>query len=169
MKIIAIDSDMAGGVALVGYPQREVVALRWMPCREDETGKHVDAQQLYAVLKSARQAGAVFAVIEGVFVNMSNQRTPMAGAHNQMQNYGAIRALAQLALGPDRVVRAWPSAWKKTMGLSKDKDKSLSMATDLFPGHASLFRFKKNAGLAEALLLAEWHWQKNCTHVHEEG
>jgi crossover junction endodeoxyribonuclease RuvC len=47
-----------------------------------------------------------------------------------------------------------PRAWKKDMGLTADKDESLSMARELWPD-APLAR-KKDNGRAEALLIAEW-------------
>ena len=169
MKLVAIDSDLMGGVASVSFPERHILSLGWMPLRDGEKGKQVDAQALYGTLKTARESGASHAVAEGVFVNMSRKGTPMAGVHNQMQNYGTIRACCHIVFGPDAYTRAWPSAWKKAMGLSNDKEASLRLATDLFPSHSRLFGFKKNAGLAEALLMAEWHWQKNCTHVHTGG
>lgn len=53
------------------------------------------------------------------------------------------------------VVLAPPASWKKAMRLSKDKDKSRQLASQLYP----CVRFPRvcDDGRAEALLLAEWY------------
>lgn len=50
-----------------------------------------------------------------------------------------------------------PRAWKKTFGLNKDKSKSIILAMQLFP---MIEIGKKEDGLAEALLLAEYMRRK---------
>ena len=68
-------------------------------------------------------------------------------------SYGIILgALGTLNI-PTTLVTA--PAWKKAMGLSKDKDQSRRMASDLWPWWAARFARKKDDGLAEAALIAE--------------
>lgn len=66
--------------------------------------------------------------------------------------FGATIAIAERFNVPFHLVV--PRVWKKAMELDSDKDKSLSLARDLWPS-APLTR-KKDNGRAEALLLAEW-------------
>lgn len=49
-----------------------------------------------------------------------------------------------------------PAAWKKSMGVSADKETARAKALELHPIHADLFARKKDADRAEAVLLAEW-------------
>lgn len=66
--------------------------------------------------------------------------------------YGLLRGvLVGLGVPYERV---HPRTWKARMGLSSDKGQSLQKARALFPG-ADLGR-KKDAGRAEALLIAEY-------------
>jgi crossover junction endodeoxyribonuclease RuvC len=65
--------------------------------------------------------------------------------------YGAAIAICE-RLGNWSTVT--PQAWKKALGLSKDKAESLELARNLWPD-APLSRVKDN-GRAEALLIAEW-------------
>jgi crossover junction endodeoxyribonuclease RuvC len=53
------------------------------------------------------------------------------------------------------VVFVSPAKWKKQLGLGKDKELSLILARELFPG-VSLKR-KKDDGRAEALLIGYWY------------
>ena len=65
---------------------------------------------------------------------------------------GAICAVADMKFGVWHIVS--PQRWKKAMGVSQDKDSSLTLARELWP-NAPLTR-KKDHGRAEALLIAEY-------------
>jgi crossover junction endodeoxyribonuclease RuvC len=69
-----------------------------------------------------------------------------------MRAFGAIEAVA--ALLSDRVEMVLPQAWKKAIGVTADKEKSLVMARSLFPD--AMLTLKKHHGRAEALLIAEY-------------
>ena len=69
-----------------------------------------------------------------------------------MRAFGAIEATAALLC--DRVEMVLPQAWKKTMGVTAEKEKSLAMARNLFPN--AMLKLKKHHGRAEALLIAEY-------------
>jgi hypothetical protein len=49
-----------------------------------------------------------------------------------------------------------PGRWKKHFGLSSDKDLSREAALRLWPAHAGTFARKKDAGRAEAALIARY-------------
>ena len=65
-----------------------------------------------------------------------------------------LGVLAALALPYSRIR---PAIWKRTLGLTSDKEQARLRAQQLFPG-ADLRR-KKDHGRAEALLLAWYAWQ----------
>ncbi len=65
---------------------------------------------------------------------------------------GAIDAVADVMFGVWHIVS--PKRWKKTMGVTQDKLKSLALARELWP-NAPLSRMKDH-GRAEALLIAEY-------------
>ena len=65
---------------------------------------------------------------------------------------GAIDAVADMMFGVWHIVS--PQRWKKSMGVTQDKMKSLNLARELWP-NAPLSRMKDH-GRAEALLIAEY-------------
>lgn len=46
-----------------------------------------------------------------------------------------------------------PTAWKRAVGLGKDKDAAREMAARIYPQHAELLRRKKDHNRAESILL----------------
>lgn len=54
------------------------------------------------------------------------------------------------------VIQVTPAKWKRALGLNADKEKSRALAIRLYPGARGLDR-KRDAGRAEALLLAHWY------------
>lgn len=73
------------------------------------------------------------------------------------QKYGELIGI-MTALGL-KIVEVRPAAWKKAMGLSKEKDDSIALCERLFPEVILLPTprcSKPSDGMAEALLLAEY-------------
>lgn len=71
-----------------------------------------------------------------------------------------LGALSAMELPVEMVT---PQKWKGSArlgGLSKDRAKTAAreMATELWPSRKSVFRVKKNHGLAEAALMARWYF-----------
>lgn len=162
MIIVGVDSDLNGGIACLDFSTREVHLAARMPVIDTEK-RRLDNQELHAIFKRASLAGADSIVIEASITKPQmgkNGPTMTAGVDTTHQTFGGIRAAAEIVYGVPAVTVAWPSAWKKAMGLSKDKELSLDKAAELWPSHQALWRFKKNAGIAEAFLLAEWLYQK---------
>lgn len=58
------------------------------------------------------------------------------------------------------LVRVRPATWKRSMGLTSDKELSRRRAIETWPGSASAFARKKDDGRAEAALLALWGHQR---------
>ena len=85
----------------------------------------------------------------------------MIGINNAVkiaQAYGEIRACLFFAGVPTNEIP--PNAWKKTFGLSPDKDASRAYAASVFPDQAHLWTRKKDDGRAEAALIAYYGWRK---------
>lgn len=58
-----------------------------------------------------------------------------------------------------RLVEVAPTLWKKHFRLGPDKEEARALAIKRFPGAAPNLSRKKDAGRAEALLMAAW-WQE---------
>jgi crossover junction endodeoxyribonuclease RuvC len=56
------------------------------------------------------------------------------------------------------VVHVTPAKWKRTFGLTSDKERSRRMAIELWPTMAGHFARKRDDGRAEAALIARWCW-----------
>ena len=70
------------------------------------------------------------------------------------RSFGAVEGVLEALRIPIVYVR--PSIWKKDLGLDDDKDKSLDLASKLFPNNVDDWPLKKHNGRAEAALIAYW-------------
>ena len=73
------------------------------------------------------------------------------------RGYGCILGVLGACEVP--VTMVTPGRWKKAMGLDSDKEKSRSLAIRTWP-HSGSFARKKDAGRAEAGLIALWGTQQ---------
>lgn len=165
MIIVGIDPDLNGGIAVIDTWARAIIRLDRMPVFEPPVSgsRRVDAHEVYDLLKSARLEGAEYVAIEAALVKPQKSAggdKMMGSVHTVHQNFGALRALCEVLFTRSRVLEAWPSSWKKQMGLTSDKALSLDLAAQFYPSHAALLSKQKNAGLAEAMLLVEWAMKK---------
>lgn len=167
MILLGIDPDLNGGFATVDLGQNSIVTLHRMPIFEPPVkGKRaIDMPSAYQAIAAARGSGATYVILEAAVVKPQvgkNGPVMMGGVDTVHQNYGGLKAICEVLFGRSRVIRAWPSTWKKETGLGSDKEESLRLAAALYPSHSALLAKKKNAGLAEAILLTEWG-KKLCT------
>ena len=125
-----------------------------------DTGR-INAKKLHEQLTSIKDrfGDNALIIIEDVF-SMPNQSSVAQARF--MRAVGAIEALCQIS-GFD-VVLLTPTSWKRYMQLTKDKEKSLDLARQLFPT-ASLKKAKDH-NLAEALLLAECGRRKKLNSIN---
>jgi len=161
MMFLGIDPDLNGGLAVVDHQTGKIDLLNRMPVYLPPTGgkRAIDVQLLFECVQQARRVGAQYAVLEKAVVKpqISSKGPAMMGSvHTVHQTYGAIRAVCEILFTRSRVIDAWPSTWKKDMGLTSDKSLSLQKALEYHPTHKTLFSKKKNTGMAEAVLLARW-------------
>lgn len=165
MLITGVDTDLNGGLVTVQFAFCEPPKLKLitrMPVHEKKPPIH-DARRCHAeglleAFHEAWEAGSKFAILELPAFSPSREK----GVTLKHQNFGVIRATAELVFTPSRVILVSPSAWKKALKLSPDKKQSLDMASELWPSHQNLFSKMKNHGLAEAGLIAVYGKNK-CT------
>jgi hypothetical protein len=72
--------------------------------------------------------------------------------------YGELKAC--LFFGGVPTFEVDPSAWKKTMRLSTDKNASRALASQYFPDCSDQWKRVKDDGRAEAALIAHYGWSK---------
>lgn len=169
---LGIDPDMSGGLVAAEQPHRRIVWAAPMPVLKKRVPvvpeARIDPEALYSLLLTARKEGAQMVVLERAVVRpqvgAGGKMTMQGGIHRTHQNFGAIRAICELAFTRSRVMLANPSDWKSAMGLSSDKTKSRTMAVERYPSHTQLLSMVKNTGLAEAVLMTEWAYAKFQVH-----
>jgi Holliday junction resolvasome RuvABC endonuclease subunit len=112
-------------------------------------GKHILSRYVHVEIAQAIDRQDIQGVIESV------HSMPGQGVSSSFK-FGIAFGMAIAIM--ERVNCPWmlvtPQKWKKDMGLTSDKNESLSMARELWPT-APLAR-KMDNGRAEALLMAEW-------------
>lgn len=162
--ITGIDSDLGGGIATVDFSGEKPVLVNVdrVPVREVQknrkTVRQLDGQELAAILKG-HENWSYYVAVESALTKPqigAKGLTMTRGIDVAHQTFGGLRALSEALWGAPSVYVAWPSSWKKEMGLTSDKEKSLAMVMELHESDGSLWKKKKNAGLAEAVLLAHW-------------
>ncbi|NCX56226.1 MAG: hypothetical protein EBW87_03405 [Burkholderiaceae bacterium] len=104
---------------------------------------------VFAEISQARDRQDLQVIVESVH-SMPGQG--VSSSFKFGMSFGAAISLAQRLNCPWHIVT--PQKWKKSLKLDSDKDKSLSLARELWPT-APLTR-KKDNGRAEALLLSEY-------------
>jgi len=164
MIVLGIDVGITGGFAWVD-DTRQLLKLEDMPCVALTSGgksRHeVSPAQVIAMLHTFHRAD--FAVIEEPSVHMHFSRNKLTGertartpgAKSQIalgDNFGVLRTCC-IAVGIS-VRRVAPGVWKRSMGVSADKNESRRLAQEMFPGWAMHFAKVKDDGRAEAALLA---------------
>jgi len=112
-------------------------------------GKHILSRAVHAEISQAVYKEDLQGVIESVH-SMPNQG--VSSSFKFGIAFGMSIAIMERLHCPWTLVT--PQKWKKDMGLTSDKNESLTMARELWP-NAPLTR-KKDNGRAEALLMAEW-------------
>lgn len=136
--------DQLGGLYICDVP---IIKKSNLTCRDRE----VDGFQIHRWLATYTSgAGLELAVIEKVHA------MPGQGVSSMFrfgEGYGIIQGVVA-TLNP-RLIRPPPAVWKAQMNLSKNKSDSLKLACGMTnASHHHWFKYAKNDGRAEALLLA---------------
>lgn len=131
--------DESGGLSVADMPT--------MPQKFNHTMRRVIDRT--GVLRLMQNLNPDFLIIEQVG-GLPGQSA--AGAFSFGHGAGLILGMA-LYKGLESLL-VHPSVWKRTMGVTKDKNQARARASELFPEHAHLWERKKDDGRAEAAILA---------------
>lgn len=149
--VVGIDPGLSGAISC---PQRGILVD--MPTIQlKATKREVDFAGLAAILHQIQgvngQILPVHVFVENVHAMPKNGSI---GGFKLGTAFGAILgACASLGIAYTRVE---PRAWKKSLGLSSDKEASRRRALELFPDLAAELARKKDEGRAEARLIAHF-------------
>lgn len=148
-SVIGVDPGISGAVALRSPQGIDVFD---MPTHDLKGRTRIDIHALDHKLNTLvllHEPG--LAVIEDVH-SMPKQGVASSFAFGFAA--GVIQSLLVARGVPIRLVS--PGAWKRVLGLGRDKDESRLRASRLYPRHAHLWARKKDDGRAEAVLLAHY-------------
>lgn len=149
--IVGVDSGLNGAVARVDIDGNLLYSVD-IPTMHIGSSKkrRVSVARLRPLVRSR---GIVRVRIEHVW-SFKKEEGAAAGF-----NFGAavdaVRGAFEILHPTDMVL---PTVWKEPFGLGggeESKAQALEIARELWPEHAGLFKHKKNAGRAEAALIAE--------------
>jgi hypothetical protein len=142
--ILGVDPGASGALAFYWPAKPDLIAVEDMPITD---GKVCPAQ-LADMVRTMKPDRAWLEKVGAM---------PGQGV-TSMFNFGVSFGVAKgviMALGvPLHLVR--PHPWKKAFGLGSDKEQARELAIRLWPGQAARFARKKDAGRAEAALIARY-------------
>lgn len=144
MKLLGIDPGFSGAWGMINW-HGDFVACGDML----NDSKQLLTNDIHREISQARDGCDLEVCVEAV------HSMPAQGVASTFKfgiAFGMALAMTQRINAPTFMVT--PQRWKKDLGLSKDKNKALELARELWPT-APLAR-KKDNGRAEALLLAHW-------------
>jgi Holliday junction resolvasome RuvABC endonuclease subunit len=144
MKYIGIDPGFSGAWGMIDHNGA------YMACGDMlHTGKYLMTHEIFGEIIDCLHGDDHEVVVEIVH---SMPKQGVASSFKFGVAYGGAISIAQRLNCVAHMVT--PQVWKKALKLDSDKNKSLSMARELWPT-APLKRQKDN-GRAEALLMAYW-------------
>mgnify|MGYP003139274177 CR=1 FL=1 len=156
--IIGVDLGFKGGVVYArresnGTTYRSIVSMPTVVEKKKKKTQY-DTQYINDLIVSWShlEHNGLLAVIEDVWAR------PGEGVVSSFR-FGRGRGIFEGLLVALRIPQVYvaPVKWKRAMGLiGQDKNASRELAMKIAPEHASYFKRKKDDGVAEALLLAEY-------------
>jgi hypothetical protein len=156
--VIGIDPGVTGAVARLGLmPDSSVCLLEVLdtPVVSVKKGKsyrsEYQAPQMFGWLATISSSCPAFGVIE------SQNAMPGQGVSSTFKiGYGYGLWIMALTAAGIPFVTVHPRVWKKFFMLDGQKGASIIRASSFFPQNATEFSRKKDAGRAEAALIALW-------------
>lgn len=167
MIVAGADPGLDGAVAFLDAETHRIVGIVDMPVAKKTSGRREILLRELAL--------AVGGTLDGRRVGhiVIERQQPFAGGDRTMgaasafalgECYAAVKMLAAAAGWPTRIVT--PGSWKRTFGLTKDKDQAVAEAGRLMPEDADWWRQKRGVctkvqaiARAEAALLALYGFQ----------
>lgn len=148
--VLGVDPGLSGALALLSTC-RTIIEIHDIPTVKDKAGKrHVNMPAL-AMIFTKIESKIEFALVEDVGA-MPNQGLSSTFKFGEIK--GVLIGMLSAHYIPQLYIR--PAVWKMAMGLSRDKQLSIDLATKLYPNHKHLWPLKKNNDRCEALLLAHF-------------
>jgi crossover junction endodeoxyribonuclease RuvC len=146
---IGIDPGITGAIGVLDEHGNYLDVYDMPVIAKGKSGKQqIDAAGLYKLIK---QHGVIHAFVEQVGAMPGQGVSSMFSLGDSV---GCIRAVLCALMIPTQFIP--PQSWKRGFKLTADKEQARSRAVELFP-QAPLNR-KKDAGRAEALLIARFGW-----------
>ncbi|MEL6984609.1 MAG: hypothetical protein AAFO29_19430 [Actinomycetota bacterium] len=144
--IIGVDPGLSGAIALLDH-LGELISVNDMPV--------IDGRVTAALLNVWSNEHAITGPKPVVGIEFVHSM-PKQGVASSFK-FGASWGLVHGYFGGagHRVIDVRPQDWKKRFHLGKDKEKARRLAIERWPDHAQAFARKKDAGRAEAALIAE--------------
>jgi hypothetical protein len=145
MRYLGIDPGQKGGVAFTDS-ERDLYGNYCMPAT---------TSQVFTLIELLTAGSPCTVIIEKVQV--MGKTFGAKAALSSGQKYGELIGICT-ALGL-KIVEVSPAVWKRSMGLTREKDTSIALCERLFPEVDLLPTprcTKPSDGMAEALLLAEY-------------
>lgn len=146
--ILGVDPGLSGAFALYDPMLENIATICDVPTFKIKGKTKIDLMQLAAWMKNWAPQTKL-AMIE--------QPGAMPGQGvSSMFNFGKACGIAEAMVAANfiRMQPVDPRTWKHEMKLTKDKDRSRQVASQMFPRQAELFARVKDDGRAEAALLA---------------
>jgi hypothetical protein len=147
MHWIGIDPGLSGGFGVLD-DEGNLVAAGDLPVAGTDAQRRIDGANLAAILRLYSPARCAIEQVSAM---------PGQGVSSTFRFGQATGTVAGVvaALG---IPVEWvaPSRWKRSFGLSADKEPSRLRAIETWPASAHLFARKKDHGRAEGALLALW-------------
>ena len=161
--ILGVDPGLGGALALYNINRPEKSRVFDMPLSAKGGVCAVSAHKLIAQAKTFANADDFWGFVVHAAIENVHSRPRQAGAFNFGLSTGIIHGV--LAANGIPMTLISPSLWKVKMGLQRSldepasatKDRARELATKLFPHLADQFKWKKDDGRAEALLLAVYY------------
>tara|TARA_R110001606_G_scaffold381058_1_gene541972 strand:+ start:295 stop:729 length:435 start_codon:yes stop_codon:yes gene_type:complete len=139
--ICGIDPGARGAIALL-YPRGDAEVID-MPM----LGKEVNGSEVSRIFEEFRPRHIWLEQVTAFGMGRTS-------AYNFGAGVGTLKGVFQAMKIPFTLIT--PQRWKKSYGLSKEKDHSRLLVTRMFPDLADQFVRKKDDGRAEALLIAKY-------------
>lgn len=146
--ILGVDPGLSGAFALYDPVLDNIATVIDIPTFKIKGKSKIDLYVLAAWVKEWAPK---------VKLTMIEQPGAMPGQGvASMFNFGKACGICEMAIAANfiRMQPVDPRTWKAAMKLTKDKDRSRQLASQMFPRQADLFARVKDDGRAEAILLA---------------
>ena len=170
--IIGIDIGLKGAIAFTwwrhnmdaeGYQDRKLLkaCVHDLPHKDLWHRRSLDTLALQGLIEDKCSIAPAVVACEVPLASYNNMGNSGKSMVTSIANFGRMTCALEGVLEKDRVFFIAPNTWKAHVGVSKDKNEAIRLATEIFPCQADRFSEKaKNGkvsikdGRAEALLIA---------------